>query len=214
MAHSTFNVEIKRDVDQAMLSWPEPGEALAVSGLGGNRSYADLRRLPWREAKRVLALETELLARLEAAADPEDEYSVIEDELYEQDLDLYGLDVGIAAAVVSLSSAGCIPFSSCNAGAFGGQHQESYPLVAFYARPEAIDLLTAAAQKADVGIENGRQGCIVLYTNDVSKMLNFAEAVIRYTSVFRQLRRPRRKTAPEEVTEDQLSLEFSSARDR
>jgi hypothetical protein len=131
-----FDIQLARNLPAAGLSWPEPGEAIDDSGLGGNRQYNDLRRLSWAEARRVYELETDVIARLEASDDSEDEWAAIEDELYEEPDDhLYGLDPGVASTVVALSAARCLPFSSCNAGAFGGHHYEIYPIVAFYARP-------------------------------------------------------------------------------
>jgi len=59
-SYPVFDVEIERNVIAAALGWPEPKEAETDSGLGGNRSYVDLRRLPWSEAKRVYAYEEEL----------------------------------------------------------------------------------------------------------------------------------------------------------
>ncbi len=91
------------------------------------RQYAYLRRLPWSYAKRVYDLETQIIGRLEGAGDPEEEIDQIEDELYEEDADhLYGLDLGVASTVVALSAARCLPFSSCNAGAFGGSHLDGH----------------------------------------------------------------------------------------
>ena len=60
---------------------------------------------------------------------------MIENELYDGD-DLRGLDIGVASAVAALSAARCIPFTSCNAGTFGGSHAETYPLVGSFARAQ------------------------------------------------------------------------------
>ncbi len=86
LTYKTFDVEIERKIAISRLSWPNPGEAGHDSGLGCNRQYADLRRLPWSEARRVYDLETQIIARLEGADDPEEELNKIEDELYEEDV--------------------------------------------------------------------------------------------------------------------------------
>jgi hypothetical protein len=123
--HLDFEVEIVRRLDRSKLRWPEPGEATHDSGLGGNRMYADLRRCSWTEARQAFVLEGELIGRIEISEDSEAECEAIWEELSEGDRDLFGLDLGVAATVVSLSAARCIPFASCNAGAFGGNHQEA-----------------------------------------------------------------------------------------
>jgi hypothetical protein len=161
------------------LSWPEAGEAASESGLGCNRVYIDLRRLSWTEARRVLAEEASVIARTEKAGNAEDECSIIEEESYESEVDLYGLDIGVASTVVALSAARCVPFSSCNAGAFGGTHHENYPVIAFYAKPKTADLLLVIATEVDVGIENGTYGCVVMFSNDIRKFPRFADAMIR-----------------------------------
>ena len=142
-----FDVEIERYVVSERLAWPAPGEAMHESALGCNRNYIDLRRLPWLEAKRVYSVEGKNIARIEASQDSDEEYELIEEELYEDSNGIYGLDIGVASAVVALSATRCIPFSSCNGGAFGGSHYESYPVVAFFAQPETTPFYWSALRK-------------------------------------------------------------------
>jgi hypothetical protein len=208
--HRNFDVEIVREFDLSKLGWPEPGEATDDSGLGCNRLYLDLRRLSWAEAKRVFALEGELIARIEAAEDTDAEYEAIEDELYESDVHLFGLDLGVASTVVSLSAARCLPFSSCNAGAFGGRHQEAYPVVAFYTRPQMVDLLLASAAAAEIGLEGGCYGYVVAYADHIYEFRRFAESLINKRSSFRAIRTPRRPRRPvETVTSTNASEQYS-----
>jgi hypothetical protein len=183
-----FDVEVSRQVRIADLGWPEPSEAADESGLGCNRAYTDLRRLSWTDAKSALADEAQLIARIVNAADPEDEYSTIEDEYDESEVDLYGLDIGVASTVVGLSAARCVPFSSCNAGIFGGNHHEAYPVVAFYAKPETANLLLAIANEVDIGIENDGYGSLVMFSDDIRKFPMFADAMIRRRKEFNALR--------------------------
>ena len=128
------------------------------------------------------------MARIKASDDPEVEYDEIADELYEDDEGLYGLDLGVAGAVAALSAARCIPFSSCNGGAFGGRHLELYPLVAFYAREAHLQALLTAAEEAGCGLENGNNGCLVVFAGDVEALPNFATALIKRSSAFRALK--------------------------
>lgn len=187
--YKTFDVEIERRVTASHLSWPEPGSAGYDSGLGGNRQYMDLRRLTWTEARRVYGVEAKIIARLEASDDPEEELDQIEDELYEEDADhLYGLDIGVASSVIALSAARCVPFASCNAGAFGGRHHEWHPLVAFYARPPAVPQLLECAEDAGAGLGNNDNGALTVYADDIRKIRAFALALMRKSADFRTLR--------------------------
>lgn len=71
-----------------------------------------------------------------------------------------------------------MPFSSCNAGAFGGSHNEAYPCVAFYMRPQLAAVLTACAEKASVGLSNGWDSSVLLYADGVDGMMTFAQACL------------------------------------
>lgn len=186
--HLNFEVGIVRRLEGAKLRWPEPGEATDDNGLGCNRLYADLRRLSWTEAKRVFAVEGELIGRIESSKDSDAECEAIEEELSEGDADLLGLDLGVASTVACLSAARCVPFTSCNAGAFGGHHQEAYPLVAFFARPQMVDLLLASAVEAEIGLENNDDGSVVAYADVVRQLRRFAESLINKRSLFRAIR--------------------------
>lgn len=198
-AYSKFDVEVARELEVTALGWPAPGEAAAGSGLGCNREYEDLRRLSWADAERVFAVESALIARIENAEDAEEEWERISEELCEED-HLFGLDLGVASSVVCLSAARCVPFTSCNGGSFGGGHFEVYPLVAFFARPQVLDLIIGAAREADIGLHNGTGGSIVAYADDIRNMRRFAASVMSKRAQFNavRLRRPatRKTTVP------------------
>ena len=188
--HRHFDVQIERCVASGCLSWPKPGEAMSEGSLGGNRCYEDLRRLPWCEARRVYAFEDKCIERILNSTHAEKEYESIIAELA-NDLDnigLFGLDIGVASAVLALSSARCIPFTSCNAGAFGGHHAEEYPIVAFYAKMELIPLLLECVEEAGTGLVNTELGSLITYADDIRKMRRFANAIIERSSAFRNLR--------------------------
>lgn len=204
-SYRSFDVDIIRFVDIGHLRWPTPGEADDDNGLGGNRVYADFRRMPWSEARRVYDLESVFMARLEAAEDPEGEYAAIEDELDEEDIGLYGLDIGVASSVIALSAARCIPFASCNAGALGGFHRERYPLVAFFARNEMIQLLMGCSEIAAAGLKSDEHGSLIVYADDLRSLRRFAEALINKRTAFRSLHilKPAQLTA---TTQLKLSL--------
>lgn len=87
---------------------------------------------------------------------------------------MMGLDLGVATTVAALSAAACVPFASCNGGAYGGLNHETYPLVMFYARPQAVPHLLAAADRAGVGLESDSSGEVCVYADDIRRMRLFA----------------------------------------
>jgi len=208
--YQKFEIEIRRVIDRNYLRWPERGEAGAERNLGCNREYQDLRGFSWRDAERVAKFESQLISRLEAVTNAEEEYEEIIDELYEDDEGLFGLDIGVAAVVVGLSAAGCIPCTSCNAGAYGGTHHEQYPLVAFFAKPTHIALLLQCAEETCVGLENDESGIIIVYAKDIRDMLAFATALAASKKQFRQAARTaadqRSETGPPPDPANQLKL--------
>jgi hypothetical protein len=183
--HRKFDVEIRRAVQSGTLRWPDRGEAAADSGLGCNRAYRDLRRRTWGEAKLALDLERDLITSVESRFESFEDESVA-DELLESMFYLDGLDVGVASTVISLAAAKCIPFSSCNARAFGGDHQEQYPLVAFYSRPAAVDLLLASAEESGIGLEGGHH--LIAWADNIRNFMRFAQSLINRRAAFASLR--------------------------
>ena len=126
----------------------------------------------------MMELEAEFIQRIEQASEP------CEAELFEEEeiAEIMGLDIGVASTVAVLSAAGFIPCTSCNAGAFGGRHHESYPIVAFYAQPQSVSLLLQCAEDSEVGLDNDQGWSpedlpIVVYADDIRKMGAFAEAL-------------------------------------
>ncbi len=198
--YRTFDVDIVRLVDPTRLSWPEPGETMDDRNPGGNREYTDLRYLSWAVARRVLEMEEECISRIETMEGPSETGSfTIEEAMeniweWEDLLDEVGpvaaLDVGVASTTAALSAAGCIPFTSCSAGAYGGRHREKHPLVVFYARPEAVPLLMECAEKAGVGleIEDELHHPLIVYADDIRKMRDFANALSERSADFRRVR--------------------------
>ena len=196
--HKTFDVQVVRRVDPDLTSWPKPSEVAEGRNPGGNKEYGDLRGLSWDEAREVRELENEYIVRVERASlgfgnEPLDAEELFDEIFDDEELaELMGLDMGVAATVAALSAAGFIPCTSCNGGAFGGRHHEAYPLVAFYARPEALTLLLQCAQESEVGMDNDQGWSpddlpIVVYADDIRKMDAFAEALSKRSSDFHAL---------------------------
>jgi hypothetical protein len=183
-----FDLDVVRNARPKRLFWPARRAAQEDGYLGGNHRYLALVKLSWLELEDILKFECELMERVGSATDPADEEDVVYDELLEEDVGLQGLDIGVASAVVALSAAGCIPFSSCNGGAFGREHFEDYPLVAFYARAAALPLLLECAEHARVGLINGDEGELVLHADRIEKMVGFARAVSERARAFDHVR--------------------------
>jgi hypothetical protein len=167
-------VEIVREVNLSKLGWPDNSQASRV--LGCNKNYVDFRDFSWEDAQRILSFECSLVSRIEDSDDPQAIYEEVVDELYDDDEGLLGLDNGIAAVVVSLSAAKCVPFTSCNGGFYGGHHLEYYPLVAFYARSQVVPALLDAATRANVGLTSESE--IYVYSDKVTNMMAFVRALI------------------------------------
>lgn len=179
-----FDVPIVREVNLARLRWPERGEAADESGLGGNRSYMDMRGISWATARTVLAYEADLISKIEAADDSDSYFEELGDE---GDAGIDGIDLGVASTVFALSAARCVPFSSCNGGAFGDGHAEAHPVVAFFARPLIVKLLLLCAEESNCGLCS-RNDFLLAYADDLRVMPRFASAIIRRSREFRAIR--------------------------
>lgn len=93
-----------------------------------------MRGFSWEHVCSALKAEITITNRLKSAEDLKIELAKFEElqaTLFEDEPALWALDVGFAAATIALSG-WALPVSSCNAGAFGGQHQARYPYVAFF----------------------------------------------------------------------------------
>lgn len=176
-----FPVPVRRAVDAARVAPVPPlDEAQDESGFEWNRDYHDLRGLDWQDVAHALAEEKALIARLEAAEDLEEESESIDEERLEAVPDpLWGLDVGVATAVLALSAMGCVPFASCSAGAFGGRHSASHPVIAFYLRSDLVEPLLALAAEAEAGLVVDEYGRARLYAGDAARLVAFAEGALR-----------------------------------
>lgn len=186
-----FEVNVTRSLSSEGLRWPGRGEASNERNLGCNRAYIDLRGLTWEDAERVFELESTFIERIEAAPDPEQEYAQIEEELYEDDEGLFGLDIGVASTTVALCAAQCVTCSSCNAGAYGGNHHEEYPVVAFFAKPHHVELLLQCAEEAGIGLDNA-DGVVSAFASSIRNMRSFASCLMRNRAGFRAAMRKKR----------------------
>jgi hypothetical protein len=118
-----------------------------------------------------------------------------DDELEEA---LYGLDLGMASVVLALSAAGCIPFASCNGGP---GHHEQLPLVVCWARPQRVLDLLEVADEVGCGLVNADERAVLVYADDVLKMLAFARILIGRRNRLRKVGRPSVSKSPHSESE-------------
>ncbi|MGE0294498.1 MAG: hypothetical protein AB7P97_19265 [Hyphomonadaceae bacterium] len=192
MAGKTFAVEIRRDLSAKDLGWYDEEHESAEQELGGNRRYEDLRAFGWSDVATALEIERDVIAQITALDLTADEeklghreeaaWEILEELEAAQDTwsmwggPLWGLDVGVASAVIAVSAAGCVPFSSCNAGAFGRHHNSTYPNVGFYMRAPTLPTMLACAERAGVSLTPGYDGSALLLAKNVDDLLAFASA--------------------------------------
>lgn len=175
------DVDIEQKVDTSMLSLPSEKRAASEDGLSENHAYVDVRGVTSDEAREMAEEERELLQRILALDDENQDSTIeeIEDALREEFHPLAGFDLGVGGLVLALSSIGCIPISSCNGGVMGGTHSLPHPWIVFHAPVATIDQLLSAAVGAGVGLVNNDGGMLELYSGSVS---NFNEMATVLTS--------------------------------
>ena len=158
-------------VRDAELGWPS--SPIPRSGpFNGNNYFRDLRGKSWLSARRALQLEQGIFELMEAGQEglAQDQIrrriGVVETRL--------GLDIGTIAAVYSISAAGGIPISSCNAGCFGGAHEAPFPLVGFYWPRALMPTLRQCATRAGVSLWTHHRGEVVAGAEYIPLLLLFA----------------------------------------
>lgn len=175
-----FDIEVRRVVARDALDdlTTEVADAAGDEGyLRGNSRYADHRGWLWADVRDALKVEAAVVDQIAAAvpvsAEAEAAFEAQRDLDSEGAEALWGLDVGVASAVIALSALGAVPFISCNAGSFGGVHAASRPYVAFYIAKASADLLVALAESAGVGLEV-QDGVLCLYGRTILDLMQFA----------------------------------------
>lgn len=147
-------------------------------GLEGNHEYSDLRGLSVNDLQAVLLEEERWLADISQAESP----GVVEERLvemrgaaFEPAEELWGLDLGVASAVVALSCLGACPVASCNGGSFGSSHQASYAYVSFFLYEASLEQVLALASQAQCGLI-ALEGLGHLY-GPIETLMSFAHGV-------------------------------------
>lgn len=188
---------IQRIVDQSLLEWPSESDLVEQEMFV--RGYIDVCGATWEDVYTVLEEEREALAQPGDGVNPGIEVVNLNGE------EAY-LDLGVGAAVLALSAAGCAPISSCSGGP---GHHEPHPLVAFHCRKGRVRNLLKAAELADCGLVNG-VGNLILYAEHVNSLLCFAEILIEMKDSLKPLSKRRPSRAKPLIVEhpDQMALDL------
>lgn len=167
-----------------MLRWPNRGEVHGANAApGGNQYYQDLTKFTWSDARATLEFEAVLLKRVGLSGDPATEEEAVGNELDAVDClgaapSLWGLDLGVAAAVVTLSAVGAVPVASCNGGAFGAPHIGSNPYIAFFIRPRRLLAVLDWAREAGLSLTATTDGIAVLHARCISDFHTFVNLAL------------------------------------
>jgi hypothetical protein len=196
-------VLIVREVDPEDLRWPTLEINLGTDGENFNRAYQHLRGAPWKEVNRILALEKSLLNEGSSSEVTSEDSAKEEDE---DEALLYGLDLGVASAVLALSASGCVPISSCNGAP---NHSEAYPLILFRCRRARLPDIVAVAETTGCGLENGSDGTVILYADTTSRLISFAEELFSERRALSPVRRHAMTKARIGITKNQQRLPFA-----
>jgi hypothetical protein len=183
----TRTTEIWHD-DPALLSGL-PGRAEADSDyLDGNRMYEpELRHATWQDASRALQVERDRLAVASAAGAEREFESLFDGDLEDWEMiETFGLDLGVAAAVLALNAAGCLTSSSCR-GHDGYVGDHGRPWIRVYADPARGSLVAAAAKRSGCGFAIDGAGVALLYAASIVEMLGLAEQVMDSAPAFDSL---------------------------
>lgn len=171
-----------RTLNPANLAWPQEMGA-ASDSLEANHDYiADVRFARWEDVDCVLEREREVLPLLASADDAASEWQSQSERISAGAKDVAdeffsSLDPGIASTALALGATGCIPFWSCNGGAFGGDHSSPVPTIKFFAKAEHVTALTAAADKSGVELQQDEHGRCAVSAASVDVMRAFTLAL-------------------------------------
>ena len=163
-------------------------EFIDLDGVGGNRQFAPLDPIGMEQLRELTIIEAQYLHDIEEGHRTIGDILEAEEALWEEDrVEPYMiLDVGVRTVVMALLELGAEPFSSCNGGSFPDdeRHAESHPLVAMYGPDDVLAIVENAARKHRCGLYGtdgfGGKGALVLYADDVRKLLAVANEFFRF----------------------------------
>lgn len=172
--------------------FPAPSEAMTAGFLDENWEYEPgLLAATWDDARRALEVELERVGLADAGSSSPGEFEdLVDGDLEDWELDaIWGLDVGVAAAVLSIIASGCVTTTSCrgHVGRFTSGHDIAR--VRFMADVPRAALIRDAAVAARCGF--GIEPPIVeVFAPSVTEMLEFAKRMIDSERMFTVWERP------------------------
>ena len=181
---NAYEADLLQVIDVRRLAWPTTTEIADADESGyfvGNCAYQDMVGFSAQHLSTVLEIERAIVERFMAADDIDAAAEAFDDERFEADSpeeELFGLDVGVASAVVAVSALGGIPVASCNAGGFGGVHQAQEPYVAAFLPVAQGPKLERLAVAAAVGVVVGEDGLVRVYGRSDLDLMRFAELAL------------------------------------
>ena len=172
-------------VDRSTLVWPSEDDIDEGVCQDLNRQYEDMQGAKTSDVLVVLNAEAAFTASFAEHGDLDEALDVWEDALEGQCSDWFlltpvqSLEPGVASLVAALACLGCLPFTSCNGGVFGGSHSFAVPHVCFFAQGEHLDALEPLAERAGVSLsEDSREiGAVVASSEKIEAMRAFALSI-------------------------------------
>lgn len=99
------------------------------------------------------------------------------DDMAFEEISEFGLDLGVEAACVALSSAGCLTGASCR-GHAGSHAWSNFPVIALIASPPRAALLESIAKQCRCGISPTDEGFLQVWAGSVAEILQFTQQLI------------------------------------
>lgn len=192
-------VEIRYEVDWKSLS--EPTAEVEIN-LPLNREYSPElgREATWELAAESLASEREAVS---AIADDVTDQDSFDDAAFEDDTytNLYGLDLGVQAACIALSAAGCVTASSCRGH---GSGWSTFPVIVFVSDRQRAALIEEIAREVGCGLQSDQaERTLELWAPSIIEMHGFAEKVLEHRADFEAISLPRSVAALRHEADDE-----------
>lgn len=180
------SIGIQHEDPEAVAGWPVQEDAYSEF-LDGNRQYdRTILDATWDDAAEALSVEHSLVRSADQHADSGQQFDAAVDGDLEdwQAMALWGLDAGVAAAVLGLSAAGCIPTTSCRGHSGDAREGTDFPRLRFYADRERSRLVRDAALRTECGFGGDPGGPCAVWSRSIEEMLAFAEQLILQQEAF------------------------------
>lgn len=209
-------VEIVWDVDYATLREPSSDE---LEYGCGTRQYASalVTQATWDEARRLLAREENVLARVASAASDGSEFDRLageeESEYFIDDPNegfVSAPDLGMFAACVALCAAGCATSASCR-GHPSDHAWSDHPVIQLMGDPTRTRIVEEIARAVGCGLVSA-EGRLILWAQSIPEIIAFTRLLLDRAAEFDAIAPPpalqeaRGHTAAQPLPPDQETL--------